>query len=65
MCQLQETPAVGAVRGSEIHIAAASGDASENAPTSRHRQDRDDGLRILRLHWGLDSTDLPRAEGRR
>jgi hypothetical protein len=40
MHQTDETPAVSAVRGSEMHIAAASGDASENNPALLEAQDR-------------------------
>ncbi len=66
MDQIAETPAVGAVRGSEMHIAAASGDASEDALALDDRQGlAGDPLRILRLHWGLSLADRRRSEGRR
>ena len=51
MRQIGETPAVGRIRGSEMHIAAVSGDASENALALDDRQGlAGDPLRILRLH---------------
>jgi hypothetical protein len=63
MEQKGETPAVGAVRGSEMHIAAASGDASKDALAHDDRQGlAGDPLRILRLHWGLCSLDLGRRD---
>ena len=57
MDPIVETPAVGAVAGSEMHIAAGSGDVSQDALAPHHRQDPDDPLRILRLHWGLCPLD--------
>ncbi len=46
MAQIGETPAVGRIRGFEMHIAAVSGDASENALALDIRQDLGDPLRI-------------------
>ena len=54
--QTDETPALGAFPGSEMHIAASSGDSSENA-LSLLRSGQEvgcDPLRILRAHWGDD-----------
>lgn len=63
MHQIIETPAVGAVRGSEMHIAAASGDASEDALALDDRQGlASDPLRIIRLHWGLCPLELGRRD---
>ena len=54
-----ETPVVGTIRGSEMHIAAASGDASENALALDDRQGlAGDPLRILRLRWGIGPAGL-------
>jgi hypothetical protein len=64
MDQMCRTPAVGAVRGSEMHIAAASGDTSVDALALDDRQGLDDPLRIIRTHWGLGLVDLVRAGSR-
>jgi hypothetical protein len=62
MSEKTEAPAaVHAVRGSEEFIAAASGDASEEALTIDNRQGLGDPLRILRLHWGISAADLAQA----
>ena len=61
MDQMCRNPAVGAVRGSEMHIAAASGDAPEDALALDDRQGlAGDPLRIIRLHWGLSPADSAR-----
>jgi hypothetical protein len=53
--QTDETPAVGAVPGSEMHIAASSGDTSENVlPLRTGQEPPGDPLQILRTHWGDD-----------
>ena len=63
MVQIGETPAARAVRGSEMHIAAASGDATEDALALDDRQGlAGDPLRILRLHWGLRPLELGRRD---
>src|SRR5580692_11094422 len=62
MLQKQETQAVGAVLGSEMHFAASSSDASEDALSPSFRQDFDD-LRILRTHWGIDDLTSLRRLG--
>ena len=64
MRQINETPAVGAVRGSEMHIAAGSSDTSRYLLTPNTRQGFHVDLRIVRLRLGNGSADLVRS-GRR
>jgi hypothetical protein len=63
MHQITETPAVGAVRGSEELTNAGWLGASEDAFALDDRQDLGDPLRIIRTHWGLGLADLMRAGG--